>query len=857
MRNSNEKSVVVKGPSKGLVTVVPPDLDDSKRQFLTVAQNVRAEFEQLKSAPGAERIDLTDGILETPANLIHQPDILGTDPDAKKSPIIGNSGSLFVMARRSAALTCPKDDCAVTFVVVGNTGKEGANLEKLALQIITDDPDFIIHTGNMVGPSSGVGAGENPYEELVGKYFNSWLGRYRGIYGTGPLTNAFFPVLGEYDHTEGPTYRYIDFFKLPAPETRYEVKRGPVHFMMLNSYGSGPAAQTGPGGAAVSGTGSDPGIGEDDLSTAGDQYQWLATAAGTSDCTWRFVVMNHPPKTSGTDTLYSPGYSAVAYDFQSLGIDGVFCGLSRSYERAVSGDLDIPIINVGLGGMTIDSSFSGSTTGFRYNTTPGYLRCTATQTTMFCEFVDYDGNVVDSFTLDPQRVPGTCYLADNAATVTSLDVIPDSVELEVGQSFGFKAIARYSDGSTDDVTNLSLWESSDLEIVTMGDPGNATGASAGTATVTATYSGQSDTSEVTVTVKCLDEPIDIALVLDRSGSMGGVSGTVSRIQRLKEAVNLFLNSMDIQATESESDRAAVISFSGDFRMQTADVRIDAYLGSSITALKAAVDGLNAYGGTGIAAALDAAKAELNSVRAISGRRQVCILFTDGYANISDAGQAFVDFPNNPSGDVQTPGMAAAAASAASLIADGIILVVIGLDLSFDPTNEALVQLWASPGFYQSVTNADNLLPTFVKVLKDLCGATGGSTGTCEPVYFNQYVSSGGVDWTVGVPRTIKLAIEVTVLETPLDPTFFGWIGLGGVKGSWADGAGYPTFTIVSGTLPPGLTFNGVDSITGTPTTAGSYGPIFVRISNPCTVEVAPDNTSGSNTQGSFYITVDP
>ena len=202
-------------------------------------------------------------------------------------------------------------------------------------------------------------------------------------------------------------------------------------------------------------------------------------------------------------------------------------------------------------------------------------------------------------------------------------------------------------------------------------------------------------------------------------------------------------------------------------------------------------------------------------------------------------------------------MAAAAASAASLIADGIILVVIGLDLSFDPTNEALVQLWASPGFYQSVTNADNLLPTFVKVLKDLCNATGGSTGTCEPVYFNQYVSSGGVDWTVGVPRTIKLAIELTALETPLDPTFFGWIGLGGVKGSWADGAGYPTFSVVSGTLPPGLTFNGVDSITGTPTTAGSYGPIFVRISNPCTVEVAPDNTSTSSTQSSIYITVDP
>ena len=147
------------------------------------------------------------------------------------------------------------------------------------------------------------------------------------------------------------------------------------------------------------------------------------------------------------------------------------------------------VINVGLGGMTIDSSFSGSTTGFRYNTTPGFRWCTATQTTMFCEFVDYDG-MLSTLSLwirrgfrDPlsrgQR--GDCH-----------EPRRDPRPLNRGRSVFAKAIARYSDGSTDDVTNLSLWESSDLEIVTMGDPATPRGFR-GTATVTATYSGPPDT----------------------------------------------------------------------------------------------------------------------------------------------------------------------------------------------------------------------------------------------------------------------------------------------------------------------------------------------------------------------------
>ena len=64
-----------------------------------------------------------------------------------------------------------------------------------------------------------------------------------------------------------------------------------------------------------------------------------------------------------------------------------------------------------------------------------------------------------------------------------------------------------------------------------------------------------------------------------------------------------------------------------------------------------------------------------------------------------------------------------------------------------------------------------------------------------------------------------------------------------------EGMGIPvTFTVVSGSWPPGLTLNATTGeITNTPTTPGTY-EFMVQISNGCTPEYAPDSVTESDTQ---------
>lgn len=60
------------------------------------------------------------------------------------------------------------------------------------------------------------------------------------------------------------------------------------------------------------------------------------------------------------------------------------------------------------------------------------------------------------------------------------------------------ATLNMSDGSTQDVTASATWTSSDETVATVSTGGLVTGVAEGTATITATAQGQSDTCAVTV-----------------------------------------------------------------------------------------------------------------------------------------------------------------------------------------------------------------------------------------------------------------------------------------------------------------------------------------------------------------------
>ncbi|MDA8424466.1 MAG: VWA domain-containing protein [Nitrospiraceae bacterium] len=106
------------------------------------------------------------------------------------------------------------------------------------------------------------------------------------------------------------------------------------------------------------------------------------------------------------------------------------------------------------------------------------------------------------------------------------------------------------------------------------------------------------------------EPISMAIVVDRSGSMAG-----EKIERAKESVLQFLQLME------PADRAALITFSDT-------VDRTALLTADINQLQQATETIKAGGHTAL---FDALAAGVEAVQGVPGRRAV-ILLTDGIAN---------------------------------------------------------------------------------------------------------------------------------------------------------------------------------------------------------------------------------
>ena len=90
-------------------------------------------------------------------------------------------------------------------------------------------------------------------------------------------------------------------------------------------------------------------------------------------------------------------------------------------------------------------------------------------------------------------VVGTATVTVSAASLVSIAVAPNPLNLPLGLTLPLKATATYGDKTTQDVTTSATWTVGDSSIVTVGNVGTAagqvTGKAVGTTTVTATLSG--------------------------------------------------------------------------------------------------------------------------------------------------------------------------------------------------------------------------------------------------------------------------------------------------------------------------------------------------------------------------------
>ena len=111
--------------------------------------------------------------------------------------------------------------------------------------------------------------------------------------------------------------------------------------------------------------------------------------------------------------------------------------------------------------------------------------------------------------------------AGGAPALQSIQITPGAPSLAAGLSQQFKATGTYSDQSSKDLTSTATWTSSNTSAVTVAGTGIATSKAPGSATITATVSGVSGSTMLTVTTPAL-----VSLAVSPTGGSLPLGGTL-------------------------------------------------------------------------------------------------------------------------------------------------------------------------------------------------------------------------------------------------------------------------------------------------------------------------------------------
>lgn len=699
MRRSNVVIERVSAPSKGLITRIPSNVTSPDRRAIVAGQNVRAERGVLSAAPGYERVVPDDENLDSPANLIFQANILNQDREIATTPFIGTGSRLYAVRRRARALSCltggggSGGTCAIRVGLVGDSGKVGTPLDDIADLVKSWDPDFLIHLGDLVYTDGGEEPTISDFEEVVGRPFWEYIGGYNGLYGIGPSTNKFFPVLGNHDWDDGGIDSYTDFFRLPEnPNERYyHYKRGPAHFIHYSGYEA-----------------EEP----DGVSLGSTQADWLEGVLAASDCPFVFLVVHFPLFTS--DDNHYPGSSALQTLIPLLiqyNVTAVLSGHSHNSEIVV--DQGVTQLISGGGGHSLRPFNDPVATGsvWRDNSDYTALLLDCDRTTATFKWYSRTGSLLQTheFTNPREEAGDICYIGDVAKEVFTLTVKPSEAAVEVGHTWPYRAYANYQDGNVEDVTEECVWVSEDDAIGTVANSGIATGISPGIVTLTATYKEVSGTAEFMVLYSCLDDPTEIVFVVDRSTQMGVNASGVTRLERVKDGIGRALDGFD-----STRDFAGLVSFAGEFDTQTEDAVLESVLTSDFDSVRDALSLLVPDGERSIAEALDVTRAELESSRHVDGNPRVAILVTSGPADVTDPGGSSASYSAGVTAAMTAAGTAATAIKAL----DDTILIVVGYNIP--ASYVALVRALATTGYFFHCNTPDEIEKTLAGIPNMLC-----------------------------------------------------------------------------------------------------------------------------------------
>ena len=304
------------------------------------------------------------------------------------------------------------------FAIIGDYGVDNADQLGVANFIKTNlQPQFIVTAGdNNYGTAAEI-------DSCIGKYYHTYIGDYRGTYGSGAVSNRFFPALGNHDYLENGYGAHTNYFTLPGNERYYEFVRGPVHFFVCNSE-----------------------VHEPDGTTSGSVQarnvsNWMARATAP----WRIVIIHDPPYSS-TESI-----TASRWPFKQWGAHAVVSGDSHQYER-----LEVDGVHYyvnGSGGAGLGSfGTPRSDSKARYSADHGAMLVTADETILTLRFysVANGGTLIDSLTLVQPRLairPAGSNLRLSWTTNGSNFILEHKGDLSMSSTWGAETAAPSREGT--------------------------------------------------------------------------------------------------------------------------------------------------------------------------------------------------------------------------------------------------------------------------------------------------------------------------------------------------------------------------------------------------------------------------
>lgn len=191
----------------------------------------------------------------------------------------------------------------IVFAVFGDTGSGLVRQSRVARQVRAVDPDYVIHTGDVVYPSGA----DADYDRTVFQPYRRIMDR-----------TVFFPCLGNHDVETDDGAPYLRNFILPdngpeglEPGRCYSIRLGDVLLVSLD-------------------------LTRDRATVADVIVPWMRAELAASDAMWKIVFSHYPVYTSGTERR-PPDPAAVelwAPIFDEEGVDLYFAGHNHFYERS-------------------------------------------------------------------------------------------------------------------------------------------------------------------------------------------------------------------------------------------------------------------------------------------------------------------------------------------------------------------------------------------------------------------------------------------------------------------------------------------------------------------------------------------